>query len=159
MTSLNRFLDFASQIYTKGLDIEQGPTPNVQKEKKKVKRWKLCGTAFESRKFIPDFPNDFEQQGIFSTVIKDLKGTKAKTEINVEVEDERASIEELSTIFSTDNFPSEEEREENFTTNQDDLDLDIGTTFPILMIMFTAATLPPQGKITMHFHHEAHEAC
>lgn len=159
MTSLNRFLDFASQIYTKGLDIEQGPTPNVQKEKKKVKRWKLCGTAFESRKFIPDFPNDFEQQGIFSAVIKDLKGTKAKTEINVEVEDERASIEELSTIFSTDNFPSEEEREENFTTNQDDLDLDIGITFPILMIMFTAATLSPQGKITMHFHHEAHEAC
>lgn len=77
----------------------------------------------------------------------------------MEVEDERASIEELSTIFSTDNFPSEEEREENFTTNQDDLDLDIGTTFPILMIMFTAANLPPQGKITMHFHHEAHEAC
>lgn len=93
-----RFLDFASQIYTKDLDIEQGPTPIVQKEKKK---------------------------GIFSAVIKDLKGTKAKNEINVEVEDARENTEELSDIFSADNFPSEEERVEKVTTNQDDLDLDI----------------------------------
>lgn len=68
----------------------------------------------------------------------------------MEVEDERGTIEELSAIFSADNFPSEEEREENFTTNHDDLDLDIGTTFPILMIMFTA-TLPPQRKLLCIF--------
>ncbi|KAI5683958.1 hypothetical protein M9H77_05186 [Catharanthus roseus] len=94
-----RFLDLACEVYTKDLVVAQGPAPIVQKEKKK---------------------------GIFSSVMKDLKGTKPKNETTgVEVEEARESIEDLSAIFSVTNFPSEEEIEEKVTMKEDDMDLDI----------------------------------
>lgn len=70
-----------------------------------------------------------EQQGIFGSVIKDIKVNKAKSETDVEIEDAKENIEALSTIFSVANFPEEAESEEKFSVVKDDLDLDIGTSF------------------------------
>ena len=71
-----------------------------------------------------------EQQGLFGSVIKDIKGTKAKSETDVEVEDAKESIEALSTIFSVANFLEEVDSEEK-SAGKDDTDLDIGTSFKL----------------------------
>ncbi|KAL8472511.1 hypothetical protein ACS0TY_029019 [Phlomoides rotata] len=67
-----------------------------------------------------------KKRGIFSSVIKDYKGTKSKNGIEVETEDSRLSIEELSTIFSIVNFPTDHiEIEEKNVSNDEDVELDI----------------------------------
>ena len=68
--------------------------------------------------------NHFACQGIFSSVIKDITGSKAKPLPEVETEDLRESIKELHTIFSTANFPSDTENRD-----EDDIHLDIGMNF------------------------------
>ncbi|KAK9012346.1 hypothetical protein V6N11_040403 [Hibiscus sabdariffa] len=95
-----RNLDFISRVYRKDLMLTQevlAPGATVQKEKKK---------------------------GIFGSVLKDIKGSK-KQAPEMETEDTRESIEELSTIFSTANFPSEVENKDNQTADEDEIDLNI----------------------------------
>ncbi|KAL3525173.1 hypothetical protein ACH5RR_013545 [Cinchona calisaya] len=93
-----RFLDDASQVNSSDLVAAQGSSPVAHKEKKK---------------------------GIFGSVIKDIKGTKSKSETDVEIEDAKENIEALSTIFSIPNFPEEAESEETSSVIKDDLDLSI----------------------------------
>lgn len=94
-----RFLDSVSTVLNKDLVNAQGVvySPPV-KEKKK---------------------------GIFASVIKDNKSTKSKNGHEVETEDCRQSIEELATIFSTANFPTDTETEEKNIMNEENEDLDI----------------------------------
>lgn len=68
-----------------------------------------------------------ERQGIFGSVIKDNKGTKSKNGVEVETEDCRQSIEELSMIFSTVNLPTDNKTEAKIVMNKGDVDLDIGS--------------------------------
>lgn len=95
-----RFLDFASQVYDRDLVVEAGQifAPIIQKEKKK---------------------------GIFGSVFKDAKGNKANNVPESGVENARVSIEEMSAIFSADNFPSLTHSEEKLGRNEQDADLDI----------------------------------
>ncbi|XP_027078958.1 uncharacterized protein [Coffea arabica] len=92
-----RFLDDASQVHSHDLTVVQESSHIIHKEKKK---------------------------GLFGSVIKDIKGTKAKSETDVEVEDAKESIEALSTIFSVANFLEEVDSEEK-SAGKDDTDLDI----------------------------------
>lgn len=69
------------------------------------------------------------QQGIFASVLKDNKSTKSKNGNEMETEDCRQSIGELSIIFSTANFPSDTETEEKNIMNEENEDLDIGISF------------------------------
>ncbi|KAM3709989.1 hypothetical protein ACJW31_02G216300 [Castanea mollissima] len=96
-----RLLDTVSHIYRKDLIVSQeGPVcgPIVHKERKK---------------------------GIFSSVIKEFTGSKAKPLPEVETEDATESNKELYTIFSTANFPSDTEIRDNLVMDDDDIDLDI----------------------------------
>lgn len=70
------------------------------------------------------------RQGIFASVLKDNKSTKSKNANEVETEDCRPSIGELSIIFSTANFPSDTEAEEKNIVNED---LDIGISFSAIL--------------------------
>lgn len=63
---------------------------------------------------------------MFSSVIKDIVGSKAKNVPEMETEDTKESIEELSTIFSTANFPFDAENTENQAMDEDGDQLDIG---------------------------------
>nr|POE59657.1 isoform 2 of syntaxin-binding protein 5 [Quercus suber] len=92
-----RLLDTVGRIYRKDLIVSQ-EGPVVHKERKK---------------------------GIFSSVIKDLTGSKAKPLPEVETEDATESIKELYTIFLTANFPSDTENRDNLVKDEDDIDLDI----------------------------------
>ncbi|KAK6125888.1 hypothetical protein DH2020_040368 [Rehmannia glutinosa] len=94
-----RHLDSISEVLNKDLVNNQGliSSPSV-KEKKK---------------------------GIFGSVIKDNKGTKPKNGLELENEDSRQSIEELSTLFSAVNFPTNTESEEKVIIDEEDVDLDI----------------------------------
>ncbi|XP_043714001.1 uncharacterized protein LOC122662432 isoform X2 [Telopea speciosissima] len=101
-----RLLDPISQVYQKDLMcLQESPVcrPIIHKEKKK---------------------------GIFSSVIKDLTGNKVKNGPNAEVEDSKANIEALSTIFSHANFPMVAENrnsravDEDVELNIDDIDLE-----------------------------------
>lgn len=95
-----RFLDFACQVYDRDLVVEPGQTsaPIIQKEKKK---------------------------GIFGSVFKDAKGNKANNVLDARVENATVTIEEMSVIFSADNFPSLTHSEEKLGRNEKDADLDI----------------------------------
>ncbi|XP_022740862.1 uncharacterized protein LOC111292647 isoform X2 [Durio zibethinus] len=95
-----RIVDSISRIYRKDLMLSQevlASGTTVQKEKKK---------------------------GIFGSVLKDIKGSK-KHVPEVETEDTRESIEELSTIFSTANFPCEVENRDNQAMDEHEINLDI----------------------------------
>ncbi|GMI68258.1 DUO1-activated WD40 1, Tomosyn-like [Hibiscus trionum] len=95
-----RNLDFISRVYRKDLVLTQevlASGATVQKEKKK---------------------------GIFGSVLKDIKGSK-KHAPEMETEDTRESIEELSTIFSIANFPCEVENKDSQTADEDEMDLNI----------------------------------
>ncbi|KAL5538587.1 hypothetical protein UlMin_045509 [Ulmus minor] len=100
-----RLLDFATQIFQKDLILSQealvSAGPIVQKEKKK---------------------------GLFSSVIKDITGTKSKPVPEIETEDSRESFKELSTIFSTTNFQVQAEdtncKQKNGDEDEDELDID-----------------------------------
>ncbi|KAK9285876.1 hypothetical protein L1049_025077 [Liquidambar formosana] len=96
-----RILETVHQVYQKDLMVSQeGPISGlvVHKEKKK---------------------------GIFSSVIKDLKGSKAKHVPDTEAEDVKESIEELSMIFSIANFPSEAENRDDLTADEEEVELNI----------------------------------
>ncbi|XP_010266195.1 PREDICTED: uncharacterized protein LOC104603774 isoform X3 [Nelumbo nucifera] len=66
-----------------------------------------------------------KKKGIFSSIIKDIKGNKASHNLYVEAEDSRATIEELSAIFSTDNFLLTSEKMEEISTNDNEIELSI----------------------------------
>ncbi|KAL3838832.1 hypothetical protein ACJIZ3_023423 [Penstemon smallii] len=66
-----------------------------------------------------------KKKGIFGSVIKDDKATKSKNSVEVEIENSRQSSEQLSTIFSTINFPSDNEIQTKMVVNEEDVDLDI----------------------------------
>ncbi|XP_077231077.1 transducin/WD40 repeat-like superfamily protein isoform X2 [Tasmannia lanceolata] len=95
-----RHLDSISQIYKDVIPINEGPAsgPTIHKEKKK---------------------------GIFSIINKDVKGNKAKLSQDTEAIDSEASIEELSAIFSTANFPFDIENRENAAIDENDVELNI----------------------------------
>ncbi|XP_021911469.1 uncharacterized protein LOC110825315 isoform X2 [Carica papaya] len=69
-----------------------------------------------------------KRKGIFGSVLKDMKGSKTKQVPDIETEDSKESIGELSTIFSTENFPSNIENkdytDEELELNIDDIDID-----------------------------------
>ncbi|CAL8171514.1 unnamed protein product [Prunus armeniaca] len=95
-----RLLDSFNSTYQKDLIIPQEdliPGRTIQKEKKK---------------------------GIFSSVIKDIVGSKAKNVPEIETEDTKESFEELSTIFSTANFTVDVENTDEQARDEDELDLD-----------------------------------
>ncbi|KAH6759635.1 hypothetical protein C2S51_000184 [Perilla frutescens var. frutescens] len=94
-----RFLDFVSMVLNKDLVNAQGV---------------VCSPPIKEKK-----------KGIFASVIKDNKSAKLKNGHEVETEDCRRSIEELSTIFSTVNFVTDTESEERNTMNEENADLDI----------------------------------
>ncbi|KAL1536891.1 hypothetical protein AAHA92_29467 [Salvia divinorum] len=66
-----------------------------------------------------------KKKGIFASVIKDSKSAKTRNGHEVETEDCRQSIEELSTVFSTSNFSMDVESEEKKVMNDENEDLDI----------------------------------
>ncbi|OVA00628.1 WD40 repeat [Macleaya cordata] len=64
-----------------------------------------------------------KKKGIFSSVIK---GSKAKPEADTTAEESRVSIgDELSTIFSTENFPLDVENRDHVVVNSDEVELSI----------------------------------
>ncbi|XP_050228000.1 uncharacterized protein LOC126677432 isoform X2 [Mercurialis annua] len=93
-----RLLDSVCQVYTNNLMPSQEGGTMVQKEKKK---------------------------GIFSSVMKDLKGSKPKQVSEVEIEDTRESFEELPVIFATANFACDNEDSNHMAADADGIDLDI----------------------------------
>ncbi|GFZ09459.1 transducin/WD40 repeat-like superfamily protein [Actinidia rufa] len=98
--NIYRHLESVSQVYKKDPTAAQGviSVPVIHKEKKK---------------------------GIFSSVIKDMTGSKAKHVPEEEAEGARESFEDLATIFSVDNFPSNAESRANLAVDEDEVDLDI----------------------------------
>ena len=48
----------------------------------------------------------------------------------METEDSKESIQKLSAIFSTENFPCDADNNDNLTGDEDKLELDIGTEVP-----------------------------
>ncbi|RDY02840.1 Syntaxin-binding protein 5, partial [Mucuna pruriens] len=96
-----RLLDSISCIYSKEMMLSQEelvPGPVIHKEKKK---------------------------GIFSSVIKDFTGSKEKHAPVLETEDSKESIQELSAIFSNENFPCDADNNDNLTVDEDELELNI----------------------------------
>ncbi|PQQ02003.1 uncharacterized protein Pyn_28589 [Prunus yedoensis var. nudiflora] len=65
-----------------------------------------------------------KKKGIFSSVIKDIVGSKAKNVPEIETEDTKESFKELSTIFSTANFTLDAENTDEQARDEDELDLD-----------------------------------
>ncbi|XP_050379667.1 uncharacterized protein LOC126797017 isoform X2 [Argentina anserina] len=66
-----------------------------------------------------------KKKGMFSSVLKDIVGSKEKNVPEMENEDTKESIEELSTIFSTANFQSDAEITDNRAMGEHDDQLDI----------------------------------
>nr|KYP36996.1 hypothetical protein KK1_041853 [Cajanus cajan] len=96
-----RLLDSISCIYSKEMMLSQEelvPGPVIHKEKKK---------------------------GIFSSVIKDFTGSKEKHAPIMETEDSKESIQELSAIFSNENFPCNADNNDNLTVDEDGPELNI----------------------------------
>ncbi|KAJ8763993.1 hypothetical protein K2173_004864 [Erythroxylum novogranatense] len=95
-----RLLNSVSQVYQKDLLKSRGlPTGSVaQKEKKK---------------------------GMFSSVIRDIKGGKSRQVLEMETEDTKESIEELAVIFSTENFARNDENKDTIVADNDETELDI----------------------------------
>ncbi|XP_073219915.1 uncharacterized protein [Cicer arietinum] len=96
-----RILDSVSCIYRKEMMLSQEelvPSQVIHKEKKK---------------------------GIFSSVIKDFSGSKEKHVPPMETEDSRESIQELSVIFSNENFPCDVDNNDNLTIDEDEVELNI----------------------------------
>ncbi|XP_019446907.1 PREDICTED: uncharacterized protein LOC109350194 isoform X1 [Lupinus angustifolius] len=96
-----RLLDFASCIYKKEKMLSEEELvsdPVVHKEKKK---------------------------GIFSSIIKDITGSKEKHVPVMESEDSKESIQELSLIFSNENFPCDADSNENLIVDEEEVELNI----------------------------------
>lgn len=88
-----RHLDSISQVYIKDL-VAPGlnPEPAIHKEKKK---------------------------GIFSSVLKDLKGSQTKHEPEADAADARKSVE----VFTVANFPLDAESKESHITDDDEVEI------------------------------------
>ena len=71
----------------------------------------------------------WSSQGIFSSVIKDFTGSKEKHAPILETEESKETIQKLSAIFSTENFPCDAVNNDNLTVDEE-LELNIGTEFP-----------------------------
>ncbi|XP_021867534.2 uncharacterized protein [Spinacia oleracea] len=96
-----RHLDSLSRVYDKTLsNWEDGATspPVCHKEKKK---------------------------GMFSTLFKDITGSKPNHGADFEAIDGKAMLEELTKKFAVSNFPTETEVPANVTVEKDNVDLDI----------------------------------
>ncbi|KAK7262765.1 hypothetical protein RJT34_30345 [Clitoria ternatea] len=96
-----RLLDSVSCIYKKEMMLSQEelvPGPIIHKEKKK---------------------------GIFSSVIKDFTSSKEKHVLLMETEDSKESIQELSVIFSNENFPCDADNNDNLAADEYELELSI----------------------------------
>ncbi|XP_061351439.1 uncharacterized protein LOC133296460 [Gastrolobium bilobum] len=96
-----RLLDSVSCIYSKEMMLsreELVPGPVIHKEKKK---------------------------GIFSSVIKDITGSKEKHVPLMETEDSKEIIQELSVLFSNENFPCDADNNDNLNVDEDELELNI----------------------------------
>lgn len=72
----------------------------------------------------------FASQGIFSSVIKDFTGGKDKHVPLMVTEDSKETIQELSVIFSDENFPCDVDNKDNLTVDEDELELNIGMKVP-----------------------------
>ncbi|XP_027348737.1 uncharacterized protein LOC113860236 [Abrus precatorius] len=99
--SIFRLLDSVSCIYNKEMMLSQEelvPGPVIHKEKKK---------------------------GIFSSVIKDFTGSKEKHVPIMETEDSKERIQELSLIFTYENFPCDTDSNSNLTVDEDEVELNI----------------------------------
>lgn len=120
-----RHLESIGRVYSKDLVVAErlNVETAVHKEKKKV----LC---------VPNFPHVLIlaldglfrlHQGIFSSVLKDMKGTKATHGPEMEAEDAEGA-EALSSIFTVANFPLDVENTNNqITDDTDEVELlDIG---------------------------------
>ncbi|KAL2334232.1 hypothetical protein Fmac_015445 [Flemingia macrophylla] len=66
-----------------------------------------------------------KKKGIFSSVIKDFTGSKEKHAHIVETEDSKESIQELSAIFSNENYPYNADNNDNLTVDEDEHELNI----------------------------------
>ncbi|CAL0313098.1 unnamed protein product [Lupinus luteus] len=66
-----------------------------------------------------------KKKGIFSSIIKDITGSKEKHVPVVEPEDSKESIQELSLIFSNENFPCDADNNESLIVDEEELELNI----------------------------------
>lgn len=126
MCGLFRHLDYIGQVYNKDLVVEERLNANtaVHKEKKKVP----CVPNFSSHLDLALVDLFKLHQGIFSSVLRDMKGIKAAHGPEMEAEDAK-DAEALATIFTVANFPSDVENNNNqITDDNDEVELlDIGT--------------------------------
>lgn len=92
-------------------------------------------------------------QGIFSSVIKDITGSKAKHVPDVETEVTRASIEDLEIIFSTANFLSDTGDGDNLAVDEeeDEIDIDIGKICITSPLLYVLETVMPALLLFYHF--------
>lgn len=63
---------------------------------------------------------------MFSTLFKDITGSKPNHGADFEAIDGKAMLEELTKKFAVSNFPTETEVPANVTVEKDNVDLDIG---------------------------------
>ncbi|GFP88150.1 syntaxin-binding protein 5 [Phtheirospermum japonicum] len=66
-----------------------------------------------------------KKKGIFGSMVKDNKGTKGSNGLEPETQASRQSVEELSTLFSAVNLPTNTDTEEKLVMYDSDVDLDI----------------------------------
>lgn len=122
-----RILDYVSHIHRKGHMFSE-ELATAHKEKKKVELFlKLCLQWEYSIKRVTKLV--FRCQGIFTSVFQEIAGNKAKQAPDVEIEDTRESVEQLSVIFSSSNFHGDIkiiEGSEKLVANEDKSVLDIG---------------------------------
>ena len=112
---------------------ELAPSPVIHKEKKVCSKILITHPTISIMFVIEGIQSCFPQcQSIFSSVIKDFTGSKEKHEPVMEKEDPKESIRELSAIFSHANFPSDADKNDNRTTDEDELELSLGITMPQL---------------------------
>lgn len=90
-------------------------------------------------------------QGIFSSVIKDITGSKAKHVPEVETAVTRASIEDLEIIFSTANFLSDTGDGDNLAVDEDEIDIDIGKICITRPLLYMLETVMPAMILFYHF--------
>ncbi|KAK9164913.1 hypothetical protein Scep_000104 [Stephania cephalantha] len=72
------------------------------------------------------FESKEKKKGIFSSVIKDMRGTKEKQVPVTEAIDSRTAVgDELSTIFSINNFPPETDNTDHINEDENEVELSI----------------------------------
>ncbi|WVZ07096.1 hypothetical protein V8G54_020442, partial [Vigna mungo] len=104
----NEALDRIKQLYKKE-DANNGPGYNVANVKSNI--MKKAKIEFMKR--------------VYLAVIKDFTGSKEKHAPILETEDSKESIQKLSAIFSTENFPCDADNNDNLTVDEDNLELNI----------------------------------